>query len=448
MGNNFEEHIKNSMDNPPEFPFEERLWNDMESRLDNKEQTRPFSGLRDKLPLLLLALLTTSLAGYFYVKQYKAMERIAAIEEQHSLNYLSTEKEITTSKHVTVIYDTIYNKIVINQYEDQGKHQNNKQQEAYYYVDVNKFNLTLDKKSLSEVFAPTGLSRTISFTNPYTSNIGLIPNEEQEYTSNSVENKGMQEAEISTVDYLNTSLVTLPGLQQSFFDIDRLVDMPSIEMLKKKKRKKRMRVYLNQLKPTRFALAGGTGTFASLNLGGNGFNLRGIAQAEVGLGKRFSLITGIEYFSNDFNKKIEPDNPDAVEGFPDLPPNNAEDVLQEIQGDFNYLQVPLGFKYIVFPKRYFYPYVGAGVIAGKTARSRLEYEYLATTGPYSISEGKLLPRTFELSAYWTSVGFQVRMNKHWSLLLEGSSQFGLKKGTYRYENLQLLKLSTGVQYQF
>ena len=79
-------------------------------------------------------------------------------------------------------------------------------------------------------------------------------------------------------------------LEHSFLKTNQNVELPSIRILKSDKEVKRFRTFLKEIKPTDFALSGTTGTFASLNLGGNGFNLRGTFQGEVIFGRKFSII--------------------------------------------------------------------------------------------------------------------------------------------------------------
>ncbi|MFT5762823.1 MAG: hypothetical protein ACI8X3_000238 [Saprospiraceae bacterium] len=453
MENNFEEHIKDAMDNPPDFPFNERLWKDMESQLDNDGEKKPFLGFIGRLPLLLLSLIAAGLAGFFYMKQYNAMEKIAAIEQQ-----LQTQTQITTDdaveKRVTIIYDTIYNKVVINQIsqynqdrlpqstQKQVRRHPTNQHRVLPFPDFSRFSLDLD------------LDKYAISNNPYSSNISLL-----NYGLNKtyikkegkafVENPDLGQAENSpSISGMEMASPTIPFIGYTLLNIEKQVALPAITLLESK-HKKQLAFYLHKLRPTRFALSGTTGTFVSLNLGGNGFNLRGSAHAEIGIGKRFNWILGVEYFSNDFNNNIEPDETEPLRGFPDLPPNNAEDILQRIQGDFDYFQIPVGFKYIVFPQRHLFPYVSAGLIASGTKKSRLEYDYLSSSSvEYSISQGNLLPRNLELNAFWSTIGFEVELNRYWSFLLEGSSQIALKKGTYDYEKLQLIKLSTGFKYEF
>jgi hypothetical protein len=452
MENSFEKHIKDAMDNPPDFPFNERLWKDMESRLNNEGEKKPFLGFIGRLPLLLLTLVAASLAGYFYIKQHNAMKRIADIEQQ--LQITSQPKPVDyLEKHVTVIYDTIYNSVMVNQTshfnqkhfsksnQKQRYNQAVNQQWALYFPDFSNFYFDQDKYTISNNSYVSDLSLlSFGFNKPY------IKEKGNEHLKNQLVE---QTASLPAISDLEVASMKIPTIGYTLLTIEKQVNLPSITP-QEIKRKKKFILYLHKLKPTNFALLGTTGTFASLNLGGNGFNLRGSAHAEIGMGKRFSWIMGIEYFSNDFNNNIAPDQIEPLNGFPELPPNNAEDVLQRIQGDFNYLQIPVGFKYIIFPQRHLFPYVSAGLIAGNARKSRLEYDYLslANGAEYSVSKGNLLPRNLPLNAFWSTIGFEVELNKNWSFLLEGSSQIGLKKGTYKYENLQILKLSTGVKYEF
>jgi len=445
MENNFEQQIRDAMNNPPEFPYEEKLWNDLEHKLDQKEGKRdkPFMGFVGRLPLFLFAITAASLAGFFYNGQYKAMERIAEIEQQ--ITQQQTQNQTQTEKRITIIYDTIYNKVVIDQIQNtagntKGRFVSNNQMsiaDAYEFsqrINIPFFTTYHTTAAFKEITATPKLIEEFSQKEGFS------------LMRKSVEAE-VKQAMVSSFDF-NTPLDLLSAKEIDFLNITQDVDLPAL-WVKKAKRKRKLRVYLRELRPSHFALSGMTGTFVSLNLGGNGFNLRGAAQAELGLGKRFALVAGIEYFSNDFNRKIQIDDIDPLDGFPMLPPNNGEDMLQSIQGDFTYMQVPFGIKYTVFPRKYFYPYVGLGLIAGRTTKSRLEYQYSSfTANDYAVSQNNLLPANLEMSAFWTTIGFEIQMNRNWSLLLEGSSQFDLKRGVYKYENLSLLKLGTGLRYEF
>jgi len=445
MGNNFEKHIKKSMDNPPEFPFDEGLWKDMESRLNEKSDRKPLFGPLASLFLVLLTLLATSLAGYFYFKA-KGLEKHDLVEQQQLQN--QSEPEAIIEKRVTVLYDTIYNRVVIDQVQKRNDRGNNHLAGSNAYMYSPDFALSFKL----EDFLPSNYSNSRSFSNL---RLGVQPYAAESKSGQNKFSKNQSDIEGEVLalfkdNFFEKPVASLPGDVPGFLEIDHRVNLPEI-VVQKHKRKYRMRYYLGKMRPTRFILSGTTGTFASLNLGSIGFNLRGSAHVEVGFGKRFSIITGVEYFANDFSKKINLTNdPFADAGFPELPPNNSEDELKNIQGDFNYLQIPFGIKHTIFPRRYFYPYLAGGIIYGRTARSRLEYQYesLSLQSLYTVSRGNLEPRNFDLSAVWGTLGFQVQMNRNWSLLIEGSAQFDFKNGIYKYENLDLLKFNTGVQYKF
>ena len=73
------------------------------------------SGLYTWLPLGLLFLIPSVLAGLFYVKHSTALDRIAALEQQFQ-SPKTTYIDTIVQKRITVIYDTIYNQIIINNY--------------------------------------------------------------------------------------------------------------------------------------------------------------------------------------------------------------------------------------------------------------------------------------------------------------------------------------------
>lgn len=436
MDNKFEQFIQQSMDHPTGRAFDERLWKDMEKRLDHGKGQDRGAGLWKGLPWLLLTFLMTSLAGYFYVKQYKAIERIAVVEEKLAAALSTPTVEQSEKRQTTILYDTIYRTVVLDEYVRQQKSMASSGQNALWIKSSLDFLEQAEKNIPALLNGKKGSIQAYATTAPWAMSANSLKEEmEDDLKSNYRFDWAMAADEVPT-------LILEEGLT-----INRVTELPALEVMRNRQRKD-VRFYLSHLRPTRFALAGTTGTFASLNLGGSGFNLRGSAHGELGLGSRFSIQAGVEYFSNDFTRRIEPEDIEPLEGFPNLPANNEEDVLTEIQGDFNYLQLPFGIKYVVFPQRYVDPYIGVGLIYGKTTRSRLEYEYLSPIGPYSISEGRLLPNLFELNALYGTLGVQIQMNKHWSLLLEGSGQMDIKQGVYKYENLELLKLNTGVMYQF
>jgi hypothetical protein len=436
MNDKFEDFIKQSVDNPPALTFEERMWKDMEGRLNRANAKGRSMGLWTVLPWVLLAFLTTGLAGYFYVKQYKAMERIVAVEQKLAATIVPAEKEMMDRRTVA-LYDTIYRTVVIDEYV--------RRQSSFADTDNNLYWNDKLSDSFKRIIENESIIMTPAIIDIQTyalnSNWGIRSKRE------AVQSNTEAAAKEYSFDW-SKAAEEIPALGfNGSLQFNRSLKLPAMEVLRNRE-KRDVRFYLKNLRPTRFLLSGTTGTFASLNLGGSGFNLRGSAHAELGLGNRFSILAGIEYFSNDFTRRIEIEDVEPLEGFPNLPANNGEDVLTQIQGDFNYLQIPFGVKYVVFPRKVIDTYLGVGFIYGKTTRSRLEYEYLSPIGPYSVSEGRLLPNLFKLNALYGSIGVQIQMNKHWSLLLEGSGQMDIKQGVYKYENLELLKLNTGVLYQF
>ena len=119
----FEQHIKNTMNQPPEFPFKEGLWDALETRMS--EESPPVNTPPDNqrawmtwLPALLLFLIPSVLAGILYQKHTNTLTRLATLEQKLE-QQISTPKtnyiDSTLQKHVTIIYDTVHYKVVVNQ---------------------------------------------------------------------------------------------------------------------------------------------------------------------------------------------------------------------------------------------------------------------------------------------------------------------------------------------
>ena len=62
MENEFEKYFQERLEHPPEFPFEERLWEDMSARLDHYYRQRGPSWWRRWWPLLLIGLIIRGIA--------------------------------------------------------------------------------------------------------------------------------------------------------------------------------------------------------------------------------------------------------------------------------------------------------------------------------------------------------------------------------------------------
>ncbi len=449
MEANFEKNIRDKMSNPPELPFEERLWEDLSSRLKKEKQQKNAAGFFGSWPLL-LAIFTTGLALLFYAKHYKAMKKVSQLEQQIQA-WEENLTSNTTEKHVTVIYDTIYNLVevggqLVGRSEEHTSA--NYSRREFAVAKASFFSppiMNIDQMKSGHAAIPASSSPLAAFDFPQ---LVLLNYNQHLRKSQRQLNIQAPNKPLYTRSTLLQPLPTLPTRTLTLEVIAPAANFPLMEVAARKQRKK-LSYYLQKMKPTRFSLSGMMGTFTSLNLGSSGFNLRGSAYADLHMGDHFVFTLGAEYFSNDFNRRIEEDEPGTPKGFPDLPSSNQEDLLTNIKGDFNYLQIPFGFKYLINPIRHFYPYVGFGIVASKSTRSRLEYEYTSLQGAtHFVSQNSLLPNAFDLNGIWTSLGFQLRLNKNWYFLVEGSSQFDLDKGKYRYEDLELLKFSGGFKYTF
>lgn len=436
------------MSAPPDYLFEEKLWKDLESRMYQKEKGKPFLGFTSWLLLLLLTTITTGLAGYFYVKNDKAEERIADLEQQFQGYQQQSTIDTIVKKQITIIYDTtIYNHTIIN-----PSQQDKSWEKANQAGVLNQLNPSMP---LNSGHKKLGFKNATTFSATEASNPQkkLTQEDNPSFSLNHetlltekkpapFQHTGLNIPALNTIPFLPEFNRSLLATQS-----EKTIDFSPVPAGKNKSQKN-IDFFLLKLKPSSFSLSASAGTLAILNFGGKRkTNRLGNIRAEIGYGNRFSFVFGLEVINEKFKMEFK-DPGEKMDGFPEAPPNNQEDVLHEIYGKFRYLQIPFGIKYSLMPNSRFHPYIGLGLISQKAIKSSLSYEYLAMMEMYHLSLDNVLPNTYKVEDFWATIGLQYELTKRWSLLLEGTSQVKLKQGIYKYENLQLLKWNAGIQYHF
>ncbi|MCP3929144.1 MAG: hypothetical protein GY705_08600 [Bacteroidetes bacterium] len=242
-------------------------------------------------------------------------------------------------------------------------------------------------------------------------------------------------------------LSLLPPLSPSVVLFEEKVNFPHVEIKRISFEKRNLEYYLRKFSPSEFSLSALSGFSYSLVDAGGLFKPMASIRAEIKYGSRFSFIIGLEALNNGFEFENE-DSEIDLSGFPEFMPENPNDVLHEINGDFIYLQIPFGVKYSFLTKGRFHPYLGLGLVSKKAITSSLKYEYLSIMNEYSLSQSGLASGSFKADDFWTTIGMKVDLNTRWRILLEGSSQIRLNQGNDFYQNTQILKLNTGIEYRF
>lgn len=445
MEDNFEKKLRESLGNPPEFPFEERLWNDVENKLniDDTKPTNKLGGIAGLL-FLLLAGLMTILAAVFYVKQSEALERLDEIEGK--ISQVSHEK-IVENNNIEVIHDTVYIYLPSEQSPShlvQEKYVRNRTTSQKYSTKKINNSFQFNNTDFSKLYQRFEKSNQVQLglRNDFErvqedSKLPLDIGQLLMYTKNS-QREMMSSFESSVLD--------IAFLKSGLLEAERIFDLRIFEY-QDIKSKKNADYYLLKLRPTSFALSTSAGISYSLNLGGR-TNFVGGLQAEVGYGRNFSFVIGLEYLSNNFKLEFDDDDIPELADIESPSPDNLGDILHELYGDFSYLQIPFGIKYVIPTKKRIRPYFGLGLITHKSLKSNLAFEYLSNLEEYKLELNNVLDDRFEINDFWTTIGLQYDISRHWNMFVEGSAQIEFKSQPYRYQNHQYIKTNIGLQYIF
>jgi len=431
MFDSFNQKIKDTMNNSPDFPFEERLWEDMEQRLDAAENPsdKPFMWL----PFLLLLILSWGGLAYF-VQAYYSTQNLLDLSKQVEKQATIVNSNQTSLAHLekrnVVIYDTIYKKVYVEQEITDVKIKPNS----------NFISTPSRKHFIDWAFFDANLSKHQSFFS--NSNLNYF---ELNGLPLSNQNINIDTPAINKIKQYknNLTLINLPSIP--LFEISQPLVQKSPQFLEQRKKRKKVSDYLYPLRPQSFSLSAQGGISKSFNIEESDDNTNAKINASIGYGSNFELLVGLEFLTNSFEYYLDREN---INDFPRLDPNNSGDVLNEIYGDFKYIQIPFGIQYYFAPKSNLQPYIGLGLIAHKAIKSSLDYQYLSIMEEYLISQDNTLSPSFALSDMWSSIGVRYHLNSNWALLVEGSTQLELKKQPYLYQNHQYLKWNVGLQYQF
>lgn len=427
----FSKHISDSLNNPPEFPFDETAWRRLEGRLGKRNADEGRGGLGWGLPFALLATLLLLGGGWFFHLETQRMStEISSLKTllETQVNAPAIEE---TARRVTVVYDTIYRTVYVETtHTNQSAENHTSATASYHYWNTTKANIP----SVGQLYQPN----STFFPNPLNTFDWLG---EQKLPTD-----GNDLLAETTKDLPTPALLPYPGPNlletTSFPDISIPTDLPTVS-----EKKKGLRYYLYKMQPTRFGLAGGAGRAFSIDGEGGGAGLFGL-EAHLGYGEHLALTLGAEYLHWSLN--ISSSDSETLGKYPETQPNEPGDQLHEMYGDFHFLQIPIGLEYTFSKEKRWRPIIGLGLLAQQALRSRLTYEfdYASASGDYKIRQDNLLSQQFEVPAVWGIIGTQVRLHQHWHLRLLASLQWDLDGGEYPYEKLNLLKIRGGVQYAF
>jgi len=165
---------------------------------------------------------------------------------------------------------------------------------------------------------------------------------------------------------------------------------------------------------------------------------------EIEFTKNTRLQIGLEYLS----VPLSAEAPEEFSQFPTITPNNPDDILKELYGNFTYLQVPLTFKYVVQPAKKWSPTVGIGMITRLPLKEEFQYEFVSIQGGEYTNNQPLNEGSFSISNWRATAGVDYNFYKNYTLQVEGfyNHQFGDNPNTYF--NLRYGGLNLGLKYKF
>jgi len=437
MEEKFYKKIKNTFENPPEFPFEEGQWEKMKERLD-QEPIVPQPGYFKKYAWLLLWVLPfLFLGGYTLYQGQQANQKIVTLE---------TALQIEQNKNTILQSDTVFNHIVINQYDTIYHTTTIYNQQAENIAGINnQANWTNNNipvisqqlfTKLTEISHQFSLNESIRLS-PITS-LGqiqqLITTHKEEEEKILIYNEAAIKENLTQLDLLGTTPLAIPLRDIHFF---RYFEPPTPIYRSEKE-------LLAFMKPTGFNI-GVEGSLLKL-IHNEGDDQKGFTiglTTEINYGNNFSLFLGGEYLKLHYELEEDAD----ISAYPIVEPENGQDAFHYLRVNSNYLQIPFGFKYRFGRDKAFRPYLGVGAIARKPIRKELNYEFLSAFEEYYINR-TYTNDTFSINTLRGKLGFEYRLHKGWNFYLESTYDHDFRLSPTDFEKVKYFNLRTGVLYKF
>ena len=437
MKDNFFKNIKNVFDTPPEYPYQEKHWEQLRDRLQKVPKNSKVA-IWQKYGWIFLWLLPFFLLGsYTWYQQKQANQKIEYL--QNALNKETNKDKIYQS-------DTLFNHVVINQY-DTIYHTTTVfasnivptnsletdaasiQQQNTFFKD--EFLTTLN--NLENKFADNSLSKVSTFHS--LGQIQQLINEAKpiEEIPLKYNEEALKEA-LREIDKLAVNPIAIPLRDVHFFKYLEPLVLLYQEEIK----------LLAFLRPTGLKL--GVGSSLLRVIRNQGENKRGFTaglDAEINFGNQVSMFLGGEYLRVHYELEEE----DDISAYPVVEPENEQDALHSLRVNSNYLQIPFGVKYSFSSYRAFKPYLGIGVVARRAIRKELNYEFLSVFEEYYINRN-YQNNEFAINTLRGKLGFDYQFHKHWNLYLEGTYDHDFRLSTADFEKVKYLNIRTGILYNF
>lgn len=438
MKKNFYKHIKDSFEHPPEYPYQEEQWEKMRQRLNQTEESTPKVAFWKKYGWVALWILPfLLLGGYTIYQNYQSNQKIEALEK-------ALDQEI--NKNQIHLSDTIFNHVVINQY-DTIYHTTNVYANTIaasnarlpFQLESQKAPATISSQLIKEFEnIEEQFSTTEQLAIPKINSLGqiqqLLHRSENLTGSPSKYNEAALKIVLTAIEDLAIDPLAIPLREEHFF---RYFEPPTPIYRAEEE-------LLAFMKPTGFNI-GVEGSLLKLihNEGANQKGFTAGLTTEINFGSNFSLFVGGEYLKLQYQLEEGAD----ISAYPIVEPENGQDAFYYLRVNSNYLQIPFGFKYRFGRDRAFKPYLGIGAIARKPVRKELNYEFLSAFSEYYINRN-YTNDTFTINTLRGKLGFEYRLHKHWNFYLESTYDHDFRLSPVDFDKVKYFNLKTGILYNF
>ena len=447
---NTDDLFKKILENPPPMRPDMEALEDMNRRLDAVKDKRKGVLWWWLVPLLLIPLLFSSI--FFYFKFKNAKQEIFELNLQLTDNQQITKKDTLTQSITIYEYDTIFNTIykdvyVNKKYEETAIQLGNT--EGYFSTLAstipNKYSLcesvaeglnTFDKSS----FQPSQLELLKNGKVIALNEIALILENGKASSESNSSNTQLDRKEFTTL-----SAVEKLNFLNNRFQYDYPLP-PSDHFLNLATKTERDKINpLWYFVPTGFQLGFNWSPIGIAQLPGSNNNVKTIGLVgELEFTRNTRLQFGLDYLS----VPLQAESLEELNLFPMVEPNNPDDILREIYGDFTYLQVPLTFKYIMQPDKKWRPTIGIGMIARLPLKEEFRHEFISLQGGEYTSNQPINDGSFSIANLRGTLGIDYNFYKNYTLQVEGFYNYQFGENTNPYFNLRYGGLNMGLKYKF
>ena len=429
MEKDFNKKIKEILENPPDLPFDEKAWDKMNKRLEGDNPNT--NGRGGVLPWWAIAALwLLSLGVTAFALNHKIQKSNNTITELKNELQSKIQTDTVVEYRTVVVYDTFY----------KGNTTRNNTLAArssiFTLSQATLWNLKSQAPNSPDYFE----YENFDIASAYQPSLSQL----QQLTGQTFVKRQAEEHRLAKAEQIRTlsplSSIALSSIDyQSYFDPTEMITIPALV-----KRKRNINPLL-YLQPTGLSIGGYIGSGEHLNIrDDDGGIFMPSLMASINFGKRFRMEIGVEYLRH--NYKIEEDG--EFSKFPIVAPQDPQDLLNEIKIEMEYLQIPVGFKYALRPKKKLQPLIGVGLIARRTISQYLDYKFEKSL----LESYEILWQSdesdFELSSVWGSLGLEYYWSDKWSLLMEGVFQQDIHETDYSFQDQRLLSLRGGVKFHF